>query len=809
MKISYNWLKTLINTDLSAENVAELLTASGLEVEGTEHFESIKGALKGVVVGEVMEKEKHPDADRLNLTKVNVGGEKLLSIVCGAANLAVGQKVLVATIGSKLYPSAGDPIEIKKSKIRGTESEGMICAEDEIGVGTSHAGIMVLPADTKIGMPASDYFKIETDTIFEIGLTPNRSDAASHLGVARDLYAILKTKDENTDVRVNMIGINEIPAASNLNTITVTIENKDACKRYSGVVISGIKVAESPSWLQNKLKAIGLRPINNVVDITNFVLHELGQPLHAFDLAKIKGGKIIVKTCKEGIVFKTLDGVDRKLSANDLMICNESEPMCIAGVFGGLESGVNETTGAIFLESAYFDSSYIRKTGKHHSLKTDASFRFERGTDPEMTMNALKRATALILELCGGVVSMEAIDVYPEKLEPYKVAFSYEHCQDLIGKNIDRAIIKNIILSLGITIAQEGADGLYLDVPRFKTDVTREADIIEEVMRIYGYNNVESSTHFKFGLPAFNTSSSYHLENVISDLLISNGFNEMMALSLTKESLYTQSENLVGVLNPLSQDLNVLRGTMLYSGLETIAYNSNHKNADLKFFEFGKTYSKNNEGDFKYSEKKHLSLFISGKKTNENPYSKTSEVDFAFLKACVDSIIKKCGISGYTVNETENSDLSYGLSYQTKNKVLVELGSVNKTTLKRSDVGQSVFFADLDMDLLLNLNSKIKTEFKEIPKFPSVRRDLAMLLDRSVKYKQIEDLAYQAERKHLMEVNLFDIYEGDKIAEGKKSYAVSFTLLNEESTLTDKQIESIMTKLINTYKEKLGAELRS
>ncbi len=808
MKISYNWLKTLINIDLPAAEVAALLTAGGLEVEGTEVFESVKGGLKGVVTGEVVEKEKHPDADRLSLTKVNIGTDNLLSIVCGAPNVAAGQKVLVATVGSTLYPTEGDPIEIKKSKIRGAVSEGMICAEDEIGIGKSHDGILVLPNDTKVGINAADHFKLESDIVFEIGLTPNRSDAASHLGVARDLVAILKSKNADNKVALHLSGINQIPAASHLNTIEVKIENTDGCKRYSGVVITGLKIKESPTWLQNKLKAIGLKPINNVVDITNFVLHELGQPLHAFDLEKIKGNKIIVKTCPENTVFKTLDGVDRKLNANDLMICNAIEPMCIAGIFGGLESGVSQNTNAIFLESAYFDSDFIRRSSKFHGLKTDASFRFERGTDPEITMIALQRATTLILELCGGNVSMEPVDIYPEKLEPYKVAFSFNNCQDLIGKNIERNVIKTIIENLGIEITSEGSDGLLMNVPRYKTDVTREADVIEEVMRIYGYNNVESSSHFNFSIQKSNSSSAYRLENTVSAVLISNGFNEIMSLSLSKESLYSNKENLVNVLNPLSQDLNVLRGNMLYSGLETINYNTNHKNTDLKFFEFGKTYSKIETGEFKYAEKNHLSLFVSGKKFKENPYSKTTEIDFAYLKACVDSVLSCLGINSYAVNEAHSQIFSYGLTYTVKNKPLVEFGAVAKNELKKFDLNHTVFYADFDSELLSTLASKVKTEYTEIPKFPAVRRDLAMLLDKNIKYKQIEDLAFLAERKYLKEVNLFDIYEGDKIGAGKKSYAVSFTLLNEESTLNDKQIETIMQKLISTYKEKLGAELR-
>ena len=813
MKISYNWLKTLINIDIDANEVAKLLTDSGLEVESIETFESVKGGLEGIVVGEVIEKIKHPEADKLSLTKVNIGGTELLNIVCGASNVAAGQKVLVATIGTTIYPVNGEPLKMEKRKIRGALSEGMICAEDEIGVGTSHDGILVLPSDSKVGLAAADYFKLENDIVFEIGLTPNRSDAASHLGVARDLFSVLKTQNAESKSEISINGINQIPPATNITKVEIEIQNKEACPRYSGLVISGITVKSSPDWLQNRLKATGLRPINNVVDITNFVLHELGQPLHAFDSEKIKGNKIIVKTCAEGTVFKTLDGVDRKLAASDLMICNESEPMCIAGVFGGLESGVTEKTKSIFLESAYFESGYIRKTGKRHGLKTDASFRFERGTDPEMTVTALKRAAALILDICGGSVSMDIADVYPEKLEPYKVPFSYGNCRDLIGKNIETNIIKNIILSLGIEIASESSDGLLLSVPRFKTDVTREADVIEEVMRIYGYNNVEISNQFSFGVQNTAATSGYHLENKISDILIGNGFNEMMSLSLTKENYYKNTSGLVNVLNPLSQDLNVLRGEMLFSGLEAIAYNSNRKNPDIKFFEFGKTYCKNNEGEQtgvgnKYTEQKHLSLFVSGKKTQENPYSKTADVDFAFLKAMVEAILKKTGIEKYTSSETEDGNFAYGLNYTAKKKSIVQFGCVNKGICKKFDLNQTVFYADFDFESLLNLSAKNKTEFTEIPKFPSVRRDLAMLLDKTVKYQQIQDLAYAAERKFLKEVNLFDVYEGEKIGSGKKSYAVSYTLLDEENTLTDKQIENIMQKLINTYKEKLNVELR-
>lgn len=806
MKISYNWLKTLINTDLTPQQLDEHLTSSGLEVEGIETFESIKGGLKGIVVGEVVEKEKHPDADKLSLTKVNIGGPELLSIVCGAPNVAAGQKVLVATIGAKLYPTSGEPFDIKKSKIRGAVSEGMICAEDEIGLGTSHEGIMILPDSAVVGTPAAEFFQLQGDHVLEIGLTPNRADAASHYGVARDLAAILNCRHNTDTFKAELHNIHELPPASNINTVDVTIENTEACKRYSGLVISGITVKPSPDWLKNYLLAIGLRPINNIVDITNFVLHDLGQPLHAFDLDKVKGNKIIVKTGLENTKFKTLDGTERNLFANDLMICNESEPMCIAGVFGGLDSGVSDSTTSIFLEAAYFNPAYIRKTSKQHGLKTDSSFRFERGTDPEMTVTALKRAAALIFECAGGTLSMDIVDIYPEKLEPFKVAFSYSNCQSLIGKEIDRATIKHIILSLGIAIEQEGNDGLLLSVPQYKTDVTREADVIEEVMRIYGYNNVGESSQIKFTANFADREKATSAENTTANLLAGYGFNEMMGLSLTRESYYPEGTPLVKVLNPLSADLNVMRNSMLFGGLETLAYNINRKQADLKLFEFGKTYQ-TTEAEFKYAEAKHLSLLVTGKKYPENPYGQNNKVDFAFLKGCIESVLNKLSIS-FKINELTDTNFTYGLSFAQKNKHLVSFGLVDKSICKKMDVNAEVFYADFNWDNVLSLVGKTKLEFTEIPKFPAVRRDLALLLDKKVTYKELEELAFTAERKILKAVNLFDIYEGDKLEKGKKSYALSFTLQDEEATLNDKQIDNVMQKLIKTYTEKLGASLR-
>jgi phenylalanyl-tRNA synthetase beta chain len=806
MKISYNWLKTLINIDLTPQQVDEYLTSSGLEVEGMEIYESIKGGLKGIVIGEVVEKEKHPDADKLSVTKVNIGNPDLLNIVCGAPNVAAGQKVLVATIGTKLYPTSGDAFEIKKSKIRGVLSEGMICAEDEIGLGISHDGILILPEHAVIGTPASDFFKLQQDYIFDIGLTPNRADAASHYGIARDLSAILNCKNHTSEFQAKLHNIFELPTASKINTVEIQIENTEACKRYSGLAISGITVKPSPEWLKNYLISIGLRPINNVVDITNFVLHDLGQPLHAFDLEKIKGNKIIVKTGLENVKFKTLDGNDRMLHPNDLMICNESEPICMAGVFGGLESGVNEQTTAIFLEAAYFNPSFVRKTSKLHGLKTDSSFRFERGTDPEMTITALKRAASLIFECAGGNLSMDVVDIYPTKLEPFQVAFSYHNCHSLIGKAIDKNIIKNIITSLGITIEKEGNDSLLLSVPQYKTDVTREADVIEEVMRIYGYNHIEESTQIKFTASFADREKATSAENTTANLLASFGFNEMMGLSLTKESYYSNNPSLVKILNPLSSDLNVMRPSMLFGGLESLAYNINRKQTDLKLFEFGRTYQKT-DNDFKYSETKHLMLLVTGRKYAENPYGENNKVDFAYLKGCLESILNKLSIK-FKTNELSDDQFEYGLSFYQKNKLLVNFGLVNKALCKKMDINSDVFCADFNWDHVLALVGKTKTEYTEIPKFPSVRRDLALLLDKKISYQELEELAFNSERKLLKSVNLFDIYEGDKLESGKKSYAISFILQDEEATLNDKQIDNVMQKLIKNYTEKLGATLR-
>lgn len=807
MKISNNWLKTLINSDITPEETAEKLTASGLEVEGVEIKESIRGGLKGLVVGQVTECSRHPDADRLSLTKVDIGQAEPLSIVCGAPNVAAGQKVIVATIGSRLFPTEGEPFDIKKSKIRGALSEGMLCAEDEIGLGKSHEGIMVLPEDIPAGTPAADYFKVEQDHVFEVGLTPNRSDAASHLGVARDLAAILNSQNHTDHYSLSTPGIYDIGDASGINTVEIVVENLEACKRYAGLVITGISVGESPAWLKNRLLAIDVRPVNNIVDITNFVLHELGQPLHAFDLDKIKDRKIVVRNARDKEKLRTLDGQERELSASDLVIAHASEPLCIAGIFGGMESGVTAETRSVFLESAYFDPASIRRTSKHHSLKTDASFRFERGTDPEMVITALIRAANLIFDISGGSLSMGITDIYPEPLPPYKVAFSYANCRDLIGKEIDRNTIKSILVNLGIGILQEGTDGLLLSVPRYKTDVTREADVIEEVMRIYGYDHVEPSRAISYTAAHEPANTSILLENKAGSLLESWGFQEIMSLSLSKETYYADTTNLVRVVNPLSADLNILRGDMIFSGLEAISHNINRKNADLKFFEFGKTYQVSGEQDKNYRERKYLSLFVTGRLFKENPYGLNQKADFAFLRSAIDQLLEKAGTGNCKCSESQYPGFEYGLSYQLNKQVLAEAGLVSRPLLKKFDISQAVFYAVLDWELLVKAQERQQIRFREISKYPSVRRDLALLIDRSVSYQQIEELAYATERKFLREVNLFDIYEDKKLG-NKKSYAVSFTLSNHEATLTDKQIDTVMDKLITGYKEKLGAELR-
>jgi len=808
MKISYNWLKQFINIRWSAEKIGELLTNLGLEVEGIEDYQSVKGGLKGVVVGKVLTCEKHPNADRLKLTTVDIGSEKPLKIVCGAPNVSAGQIVPVATIGTKLYSTEGEEWTIKKGKIRGEESHGMICAEDELGLGTSHDGIMVLDKSLKVGTPAADIFDIENDKVFEIGLTPNRADAMSHLGVARDIRAGLMQHD----ITLELITPSTSAYHVDNRKLKIDVEVKDFKKspRYCGVTISGIKVNESPTWLQNRLKAIGFSPINNIVDATNYVLHELGQPLHAFDAAKINSSKVVVKTLKSGTKFTTLDEVERELHKDDLMICDADKPMCIAGVFGGIHSGVTEATTSIFLESAYFDPISIRKTAKRHGLNTDASFRFERGIDPNITEYALKRAALLIMEVAGGEITSDIFDSYPTKIEDNEVRLSFENAKKLIGQEIPKETIKSILSSLEIKVNSVTETGLGLLVPAYRNDVTREADVIEEILRVYGYNNIETTEKLNASISNSNKFEDYKLRNVIGDQLVAQGFIEIMANSLTTANYAELSEQLkeehnVIMLNPLSQDLGVMRQSLLFSGLEAVAYNINRKRSDLKLFEFGKTYHDYNG---KREEPKHLTLLITGNRTNEswNGFNKNS--DFFYLKGIVASVMQRLGITNYKERPVKTDIFSEGISFSLGKISLVSFGMLHKTVLKHFSISQEILFADFNWDNILEVAKRNSITFTDLPKYPEVRRDFALLLDDSVTFESIFTLAKQSERKLLKDINLFDVYQGKNLPEGKKSYAVSFTLQDEHKTLTDKQIDKIMSKLQQNFEKELGAELR-
>lgn len=798
MKISYSWLKQFINTDKTPQEISLILTDIGLEVESLEKVQPIVGGLEGLVIGYVAECAQHPNADRLRVTKVDVGSGELLQIVCGAPNVAAGQKVVVATVGTTVYPNEGEPFKINKSKIRGEVSEGMICAEDEIGLGASHAGIMVLPEDTEIGIAAKSYFKMDDDFMFEIGLTPNRADAASHLGVARDLAAYLRTSYQMPD-------ISAFKTENESLVIDVKVEDTLACPRYSSVTISGVTVKSSPDWLKDKLKIIGIRPINNIVDVTNYVLHELGQPLHAFDADQIKGKKVIVKKCAEGTPFVTLDDVERKLSVDDLMICNAEEPMCIAGVFGGKNSGISEQTTNIFLESAYFNAISVRKTSKRHSLKTDASFRFERGTDPEITVIALKRAALLITEIAGGTISSSISDIYPVKTNPFDVEVSYSNIVKLIGQDISNEEIKAIILALGITVASETAEGLRLKVPAYKVDVTRECDITEEVLRIYGYNNIHIPTKVNASLAYTEKPNKENVQNLIADMLTANGFLEIWCNSLTRASFSKNPAEAVEILNPLSSDLNVMRQSLLNPALESVAYNQNRKNSDLKFYEFGKTY---HLIDGKYIERPRLLVLITGGKQSEQWNHTTSSSTFYNLKSVVDGIIDRLGLANFQTEELNDENFSYGLKYFRGDKTLVSFGAATAADRKQANVDKEVFYADFDWALLLDAIRKNKIVNKEVAKYPSVRRDLSMLVDLPVTFEELKSIAFKTEKKLLKQVQIFDVYQGDKLPTGKKSYALNFTLQDEEQTLTDKQIDAIMQKIITNLAQNAKAEIR-
>ena len=829
MNISYNWLKRYIALNDSAEEVAKILTSIGLEVGKVEKVQTIKGGLEGLVVGEVITCVDHPNSDHLHITTTRVAPDAdPLQIVCGAPNVAAGQKVIVATVGTVLY-DGDEKFTIKKGKIRGEESLGMICAEDEIGVGSSHDGIMVLPADTPVGMPAKEYFGVEDDTLIEVDITPNRADGASHYGVARDLYAYYQARGMN--IALTKPSVDEFTVDSNALPIEVVVENAQACPRYTGVSIKGVTIKESPDWLKKALSTVGIRPINNVVDVTNFVLHEMGQALHSFDADKIKGNKVIVKNATEGQKFVTLDGIERTLSSADLMICNAEEPMCIAGVFGGQDSGITEQTTNVFLESAYFDPVSIRKTARRHQLSTDASFRYERGCDPNNTLYVLKRCALLIQEVAGGEIAMQVTDQGQNCFEPFPVKLNIPRVNALIGKELGTELIEKILLAMEATIYSKDGDTWEIGVPRYRVDVQRECEVVEDILRIYGYNNVEFPEKL-------NTSLSYNpkpnpvaLQIRISEQLTAQGFNEILNNSLTKMSYYEALEELslatcVKIMNPLSQDLGVMRQTLLFGGLESIQRNANRKNADLKFYEFGNCYhyaaekiatrqAKDPKWEYDplyaYSEEPHLGLWLTGNKTTQSWVQKEEKTSFYTLHAYVSNVLRRMGVNLQTLNyEPLNSELcSDGMVIKAPNgKLIGYMGVVNSKLLKAFDIDNPVYYADLDWNMLLRLNKQYKPVINDLPKFPEVKRDFALLVDKSVKFADLAKAALGTEKKLLKAVNLFDVYEGKNLEAGKKSYALSFILQDTENTLKDKQIEAIMTKLQKVFEEKFDAKLR-
>jgi phenylalanyl-tRNA synthetase beta chain len=818
MNLSYNWLKKYVDFNVTPEKLDEILTDCGLEVEKMERVQSVKGGLEGIVIGEVLNCEKHSNADTLSVTAVNIGNDIILPIVCGAPNVAAGQKVPVAVVGTTLY-DGDNRFKIKKSKIRGEVSEGMICAEDELGLGTEHAGIMVLDNSAVIGSKAKDYFNIEDDFRFEIGLTPNRADATSHIGSARDLVAVFNQINGNRKSKLILPDISSFKVDNTDLDIEVIIEDNQACPRYSGLTLSNIEVKESPEWLKNILQTIDIRPINNIVDITNFVMYETGQPLHAFDADAVIGNKVIVKKLAKGSKFVTLDEVERELSGDDLMICNAESGMCIAGVFGGISSGITKKTKRMFLESAYFESTGIRKTSKFHGLKTDASFRYERGADPNITIFALKRAAMLIKELAGADISSKIKDVYPNKINPWQVSILYSNVKRLIGKEIPSETIKSILTDLDIVIIEENEEGLLLEIPTFKVDVTREADIIEEILRVYGYNNIEFSESVHSALSYTKKPDNEKLQNLISDYLSNNGFAETMNNSLTKASYYENNADFdasqsVRMLNPLSSDLNILRQSLVYGGLESVLYNINRKNPDLKLYEFGKSYhfvnAEAEKVEKRYYEEKHLALLMTGRKASESWDNLAKQVDFYDLKLTVLHILKKLQFNPLTLS-VDNEIRKYfleGLRYSFNNKSLVEFGKLNPKVLKAVGIKQSVFYADFNWQNILKIVKQNDIKYQEVYKFPVVRRDLALVLDKSVKFESIEKLAYKAEKRILKSVNLFDIYEGPELSEEKKSYSVSFFLQDSEKTLNDKQIDKMMNRFIQVFEQDLDAIIR-
>lgn len=820
MNISYNWLKEFVDFNLSPLELADALTSIGLEVGGVEEIQAIKGGLEGLVIGEVLTCEPHPNSDHMHVTNVNLGTGEPVQIVCGAPNVAAGQKVVVATIGTKLY-DGDECFTIKKSKLRGIESCGMICAEDEIGIGTDHSGIIVLPDDAVVGTPAKDYYNIKSDYVLEVDITPNRADACSHYGVARDLYAYLVQRGIPT--ALHKPSVDAFKVDNHDLDINVTIVNSEACPRYAGITVKGVTVKESPEWLQNNLRMIGLRPINNIVDITNYILFAYGHPMHCFDADKIKGNQVIVKCMPEGTPFVTLDGVERKLSSRDLMICNTEEPMCIGGVFGGLESGTTEDTKNVFLESAYFHPTWIRKTARRHGLNTDASFRYERGIDPNNTIYILKLAALMVKELAGGEISSEIKDVFCKDFPPFRVELSYQRVNELIGKDIPAETVKSIVKSLEMEIVNETGEGITLDVPQYRVDVQRDCDVIEDILRIYGYNNVEIPTTLKSSLVAeTETDKSNKLQNLIAEQLVGAGFNEILNNSLTKAAYYDElssypAQNLVRLMNPLSSDLNVMRETLLFGGLESIARNANHKNPDLKLFEFGNCYyyreEKRNEEKAlaPYSESYHLGLWLTGKDKQGSWIHADEENNAYMLKAYVENIFGRMGLRMRDLAIENLSADIYASAIVIKTqggKRLAMLGSVTRKILKQFDIDNAVYFADINWIEVMRSIRSLKVSFKELPKFPAVRRDLALLVDKSVQFAQIEKLAFDADRKLVKAVNLFDVYEGKHLEPGKKSYAISITLQDEGQTLNDKAIDKVMQKIIKSLETQVNARLR-
>jgi len=817
MKVSYNWLKDYVQTNLSAHEAAKVLTDTGLEVEGMEEFSSIEGGLEGLIVGKVTSCIQHPNADKLSKTTVDIGRDQELPIICGAPNVAEGQKVVVAPVGTTLYMN-GKAQKLKKTKIRGEVSEGMICAEDEIGMGDSHEGIIVLDEDAPVGQPLKDYFQVEEDTVLEFDLTPNRIDGASHIGAARDLAAYLNTKEPTP---LHLPEVEPFKKDQQGLAIDVEIADQEGCPRYSGVTITGVQVGPSPQWLQNRLRAIGLNPINNLVDISNYVLMETGHPLHFFDADKIAGKKVIIQRLPEGTSFQTLDEEERKLSANDLMICDANKPICIAGVLGGSDTGVTGQTTNLFIESAYFDPKYIRNTAKRHMISTDASYRFERGADPNNTLYALKRAASLVKEMAGGEISSDIIDKYPHPIDPAHIHLNYDHLRQMTGQDIPGGQIQTILQSLDIEILKESSGGLDLSIPTYRVDVTREVDVIEEILRIYGYNQIETSEKLNASLTYSEGVDKEKYTDSISTLLTGKGFYEIMSNSLTKSDYYKDlqtfpDKRLVYLHNPLSQDLNSMRQTLLFGGLEAISHNLNRQRPDLKLFEIGNCYSREPQapqGDQPlkpYHEQSHLGLFMTGAFTRESWMSNQQQVSFFHMKGVVDALLEKLGFqpTRFKKEETENEIFTQVLRYKLKKQIIAEVGMVQGDLLKRFDIETPVFYGDLRWDKLLEFAEGHQVEYQEISKYPEVRRDLALLVDQQVRFDQIESLAYQSERKVLRDVSLFDVYQGEKLGPNKKSYAVSFILQDEKQTLKDKQIDKIMDKLMRTYKDKLGAEIR-